>query len=82
MVPVGFMALLAVDYTIHRFRNAEAPKSTTEKSEKRCKSREIGFRCPPLAANPHGGGTNACQLDRSSTTANLTDLSGPVKLWL
>jgi hypothetical protein len=28
------------------------------------------------------GGTNACQLDRSSTTANLTDLSGPVKLWL
>src|SRR5262245_5244159 len=30
----------------------------------------------------HKGGINACQLDRCSTTANLTDLSGHVKLGL
>ena len=59
----------------------QRPESTTEKSEKRCKLWKTDSRSQNLPPAPLGA-AHACQLDRSSTTANLTDLSGSVKSWL
>lgn len=58
------------------------PQEHNRESEKRLPAAEACFFCLP-AARRHthsGNGTNACQFDRSSTTANISDHSGCVKL--
>jgi hypothetical protein len=56
------------------------PKSTTESQRSVCKPRGILLVIPLLAAIPLEDDANACQFDRSSTTANLTDRYSRVKL--